>query len=248
MLKNFIACCAIITLISCGRQSQEQSSAEQSQLPGLDTVAVVSDPKSNLYVQTDDFSEVDSSGILVFPLSMGQMGRGGDGLIYKSVPERFFWNLIFLNGRTNERYLLSEQKMIIQNYDLNFVGNADTGIETGKRYIFYEIINDDHNKDRELNLEDPTYLFLTNKEGKQLRQISPTGYDLNNWRYVHSLRRIFMTVRKDSDQNGKFDEKDEVATFSIDIEREKDAVEVFPQEFKNKLKVLFDRDWKSVKK
>jgi hypothetical protein len=243
MQRKIIACWALFALISCGQRSQQQSPVEQPNNPGLDTVAVVSDPSINLKVQTDVFAEIDSSGILVFPLSIGQIGRGGDGLIYKSLPERSFWNMIFLNGNTNERHLLSEQKMIIRNYDLNFGGHSDTGVESGKRHIFYEIIADDHNKDLELSLEDPTYLFLTNKQGKQLRQISPSGYDLISWRYVRSLHRIFMAVRKDSDQNGKFDEKDEVANFSIDVERESEAVEVFPREFRNKLKVLYERDW-----
>lgn len=56
-----------------------------------------------------------------------------------------------------------------------------------------------------------------------------------------------MALTKDSDKDRKFGEKDEVTTFQIDIDKETQPTEIFSTEFKNKLKVLFDRDWKRIK-
>ena len=56
-----------------------------------------------------------------------------------------------------------------------------------------------------------------------------------------------MAVTKDSDKNRKFRDKDEVTTFQIDIDKETQPTEIFSTEFKNKLKVLYDRDWKRIK-
>lgn len=57
-----------------------------------------------------------------------------------------------------------------------------------------------------------------------------------------------MTVGKDSDNNIEFDNSDEIATFEIELDKGTEAKEVFGDDFKNKLKILFDRDWKRLKK
>ncbi len=45
----------------------------------------------------------------------------------------------------------------------------------------------------------------------------------------------------------KFDYEDEVVTYEIDIEKDSIGKEIFPTQFKNKLKLLYDRDWKLIK-
>jgi hypothetical protein len=37
-----------------------------------------------------------------------------------------------------------------------------------------------------------------------------------------------------------------VSVFEVDMEKEAPATEIFPQELKNKLKLLYDKDWKKV--
>ena len=62
------------------------------------------------------------------------------------------------------------------------------------------------------------------------------------------MNKILLTVRKDSDKNNKFDGKDEVTTFEVDIDKGTQPKEVFSTDFKDKLKILYDRDWKRLKK
>ncbi len=56
-----------------------------------------------------------------------------------------------------------------------------------------------------------------------------------------------MTLKKDSNKDNLFDEKDETVMYDLSASFDKDAAEIFTVDFKNKLKVLFDRDWKRVK-
>lgn len=248
MLRHIIFLSTIILLTSCGQNQQGQQNQTNADSTFIDSIAVLNDPKNNLNIQTNSFSEIDSSGILMFPLSMGESERDGASLSYKEMPSNSFWNIIFLNSRTNEYHLLSDKKMLIRNYDFKYSSNANLDIAQTNRHIFYSITSDDFNKDKKLTEEDPKYLFVSDKEGNDFRQISPSNYDLQNWQFIKSVNKVLLTVRKDSDKNNKFDDKDEVTTFEVDIDKRTEAKEVFSTDFKNKLKILYDRDWKRLKK
>ncbi len=248
MLRFIIFLSAVFTLISCGQDKHETQTPQNSDNPILDSVAVVNDPKNNLNIQTTSFSEIDSSGILMFPLSMGESERDGGSLSYKEMPSNSYWNIIFLNSKINEYHLLSDRKMLIRNYDFKYSSNINVDIAQTSRHIFYSITLDDYNKDKKLTDEDPKYLFVSDKEGNDFRQISPLNYDLQNWQFIKSVNKILMTVKKDSDKNNKFDENDEVTTFEVEIDKGSEPKEIFSTDFKNKLKILYDRDWKRLKK
>jgi hypothetical protein len=247
MFRQILILSAVFILTSCGQNAQHQNH-QNIDSTVVDSVAVLNDPKNNLNIQTNSFTEIDSSGILVFPLSMGESERDGGSLSYKEMPSNTFWNIIFFNSKTSEYHLLSERKMLIGSYDFKYSSNDYIDIAQTKKFIFYTVATDDYNKDKKLTNEDPKYLFITNKEGNNFRQISPVNYDLNNWQFIKSSSKVIMTVKKDSDKNNKFDDKDEVSTFEIDLEKGTEAKEIFTIDFKNKMKILFDRDWKRLKK
>jgi hypothetical protein len=69
---------------------------------------------------------------------------------------------------------------------------------------------------------------------------------LQNWQFIKSANKVLMTVRKDSDRNKKFEHKDEVSTFEINLDVGTEPKEVFSTDFKNKLKILYGRDWKRL--
>lgn len=238
----------IIFLTSCEQNKQNQQNHTSSNSNTVDTISVVNDPKNNLNIQTNVFSEIDSSGVLMFPLSMGESGRDGGSLSYKEVPSNSFWNIIFLNSSTNEYHLLSERKMLIRNYDFKYSSNDNVDIAQTSRHIFYSVTSDDFNKDKKLTDEDPTYLFVSDKQGNNFRQISPSNFDLQNWRFIPSVNKVLLTLKKDSDNNSKFDNTDEVTTFEVEIDKGTEPKEVFSKDFKNKLKILYDRDWKRLAK
>lgn len=244
MTKHFLYLLTLTLIISCGQNNKQQEQGTSTS----DSLAVVNDPKNNLNIQTNSFSEIDSSGVLMFPLSMGETEREGGSLSYKEMPNNGYWNIIFYNSKTKDYNLLSDKKMIIGNYDYKY-GSADNeNISQTTNHIFYTVRTDDFNKDKKLTDQDPQYLFISDKFGNNFRQISPTNYNLNNWKYIKSSNKVIMTVGKDSDKNIKFDNSDEITTFEIELDKGTEAKEVFGDDFKNKMKILFDRDWKRLKK
>lgn len=211
-----------------------------------------SDNNSNnnafLNVQMSNFTEIDSSGILMFPLTMSESERNDDGSqLYKSMPQNSYWNIIFLDTRTNGCHLLSNKKMLIRGYDYKYDTDAKIELNENQKYIFYTIITEDLNGDKIFNHKDATYLFATDRYGKNLIQLSPSGYDLVNWKYIKASDKVISTARKDSNHDKKFDEGDEVVAFEFDLTKNPNPVEIFPDSLKNNLKILYDRDWKKVK-
>lgn len=238
---------ALLLLCSCQNKPGQQEPPVHSDTTIVDTVAVLNSLKSNLNVQTNTFSEIDSSGIIMFPLSMGETGRGGGSLSYKEVPGNSYWNVVFYNSHTGSYHLLSERKMLIRDYDFKYSGEDYPGTEQTNKYIFYKVTVEDYNKDRKLTTEDPEYLFVSDKEGQNFRQVSPARYDLRSWQFIKSSNKVLMTLAKDSEADKKFDEKDEVVSFEMNLDKDTSAKEIFSTPFKNKLKILYDRDWKRIK-
>lgn len=240
MITRGILIFTIVTFFSCGEKKQGRSNSENSQLDSLNN------PINFLNIQTSSFSEVDSSGILIFPLSMGESERSSGSLIYKEVPNYSNWNIIFWNSKSNEYHLLTDKKVLIREYNLN--SENETNGNRTYNAIYYKVTSFDYNNDKLLNDKDPDYLYISDREGNNFRRISPELYTLINWYFIRSSNKVVMTVKKDSDNDKEFDDDDEISTFEIDINKETEPRQVFFDDFKKKLKVLYDRDWKRLKK
>ncbi len=235
MSKNSFLIVAIVFLFSCNKKKGQ----------GNEPVANNTDtnPIDNLNIQTSSFTQVDTSGVMMFPLSMGETKRDGGSSSYKEIPNYLNWNIIFFNSNTDECHLLTDKKILIRSYDLE-----KNDEESSYPYIFYVATSFDYNKDKLLTEADPEYLFISDRAGNNFRQISPDEASLVNWEFIKSSNKVLMTVRKDSDKDKEFDYSDEIATFQMDIGKDITAKQVFANDFKNRLKALYDRDWKRLKK
>ncbi len=160
------------------------------------------------------------------------------------MPNNNYWNILFHNTKSNTTHLLSEKKILIQSFHPENGRFANQETNQFNQYIYYEAISHDYNRDKKLSNSDPVYLFISDKLGGEFRQISPSNGSVINWKFVHSSKKIIMTVKKDSDKNFVFDEGDETAAYEYNPGNESGAVEIFSTELKNKLKSLYNRDWK----
>ncbi|GAO42712.1 hypothetical protein FPE01S_01_17280 [Flavihumibacter petaseus NBRC 106054] len=238
-------------MISCSHGSGNRQSREAADSIVTDSIAISDNPKNYLNIQTKNFTEIDSSGILMLPLTMGESPDESGGLYYKSIPVSSCWNMIFLNLRTNEYHLLSDKKIVIRDYEFYNSGDYNTSYRTtinkSDKFLFYTVTSDDYNKDKKLTSEDPTYLFVSDKEGRNFKQISPSNYDIQKWKFIPSVNKIIIAARKDTNRNTRFEENEEVTTFEVDFNRGMEPQEVFTADFKRQLRELYDRDWKRIK-
>lgn len=246
-MSRFYTYLLILSVLAACKEQPKTEEPKREVTAGnimVDSVAIVNSTESNLNVQTNSFVEIDSSGILMFPLSMSESKRDGGSLSYKELPNNTYWNILFFNSKTGEQHLLTDKKVLIFNFDYRY-GNSDLiDVAETPSAILYRIVLNDYNRDRVLSADDPDYLFSSDKQGNNFRQISPENCNLISWQYIKSANKIIMIVTKDTDANREFGEKDEVSAFQFNLGTDSLASEVFSPELKNSLKVMFGKDWK----
>ena len=221
---------------------------------------VTYDSDTTSIVQTEnkaslDFSyvvDVDSAEWLAYPLSIG--GYGGrveeykDYLssgISKNSNHPFYWNILFYNTKTQESHGLDTMKMVIHEFSAE---NKAHG-KTANQFCFYEITKLDSNKDGLLDEKDPQYLFVSNKAGKNLKQITPNDTKVLTWSFPRKSDFMLIRVIKDSNRDGVFDLlMDNESLMRVDFKPEPTmAYEVFPQKLKQEMQALADKQWKKKK-
>ena len=232
MLKNITIAACIMMIVACGENKSDHP--EQSPDAAIDTTA------SSFDVNIGSFSEIDSSGIMMIPLvlSSGNDDREEIPGYSNSGGATNYWNILFYNSISREQHLLTDKKILINEF-------SDDDRSTDK-HIFYSVITDDFNSDKVLNKNDPHYLFITDKQGNNFMQVSPTGASVRSWQYIKASNKIVMTVIKDTTHDKEFDEKDEVSIFEYEINKSASPTEVIPEKLKGQLKSLYDKDWKKA--
>ena len=225
-------------LFSCKNESKDSIEA---------TVTETKKNKSQLKIETPDLSEIDSSGILLMPLKIGETIDQSFGSSYESRQEEYYWNIIFYNSKTSEKHLLSENRMLISNYT-NDYGSSSTGsnntidASSSKKHLFYNIRIFDGNKNGKLDLNDPEYLFISTRTGLELKQLSPKNTDLVSWNYIESSNKVMMNVQHDSNGDKTWNEKDQLITYEYDLNTNTSKM-VFDDQYKTYLKENFTKNW-----
>lgn len=234
-MKSYYFLLITIFFFSCEKIMQQPNIINNA----LETSETEANPE-NLLLKINNPIEIDSSGIIMFPLKMKQKGKRYSSSSYKTIPENQSWNMLFYNSNTNETHLLSEEKMLITSYNYK----TSRAYASHNNYIFYEIIKDDWNADKLLNSEDPTYLFVSDKKGKNFKQISPKNHDLVDW-ITLSNNKLILFTKIDKNKNKKFDKNDEIFPIEVSLDSLK-TKEIISPLLKTKLKELYDRDWKKI--
>ena len=187
---------------------------------------------------------VDSSHIIIYPLifertsSRSSFSSGSDSKIT-------FWNLVFYNSDNNTQHLLTYNKKVIIN-SIHFCGSsssssnddciAQKGFNLYKNNILYDVTSTDFNHNDNLDDDDPNYLYVSDKQGNNFRQISPDNYNITSWEVLTGTSKIILQGQKDSNGDRKFDNNDQVTPMLVDITSGKVATEIFSRKYMDSLK------------
>ncbi len=249
MFKLIATVFSTMLLISCSENNLNNPTKPNPIDAPKDSIAIVSNPEVKPAVVSSGFFPIDTSGILLFPLSFSHAEKKSTNSVEYSTRSDAadYWNIIFLNTKTNQSHILSEQKMLITNFHSNYNSSDNNSALNGK-YIYYNIITNDYNKDQILDKKDPSYLFISDKKGNNLQQVSPDNHHLLNWQFITSSNKIMMITLKDSDQNKQFDDKDETVIYEFEPGKSSVANQTFTADFNNKLKWLYHKHWQQGNK
>lgn len=237
MKKNLLLTLSIGALVACN--------SNESKLESIPTSGN-SDPITKLNIQAENFEEIDSTGVLMFPLSMGQNRNSVDAKIYKDIPADQHWNILFLDTSNNVQHLLTDKKILINSYNYKYNQENGLTIPYKSKYIFYTVKSEDFNQDKVLTQDDPDYLFVSDKQGNNFRQISPKNMHIGAWKLLPN-DKVVMTAYRDSNTNKEFDEQDESGIYEVIIGSNETPKEIINPNTKELIKKLYARDWKKVK-
>lgn len=186
--------------------------------------------------------QIDSSAIVMYQLDFAEKDQssGSGSFISKSDRQPAYWNIVFLNTKTRQYHLLdSTRKMRI----LSVNREADDAVprsQSKSNYIFYSITTDDLNKDGNLDDDDPDYLFISDKSGNNLKQISPAGYDVRSWKLISATNKVLMETVAVKAEKG---DDPEIVPFIYDLAGGAAPQKTFAPDFINKTKALYNYQW-----
>ncbi len=227
MLKKYFFLLAIALLSSCNNKQQTApntvppnttETSEDKEKPIIPTLI------SKVFIEIDSLSDY-----VMYPLTWKKnmeqnrksswLGSGSkDGSNYHD------WNILFYNTKTNKSHLLHQQTNLFitdiiikdvkkEEYD-NSYGRYEnkTIYDTQKLniskpdYIFYLVLSEDYNKNGLLETNiDPSYLYISDRDGKNFRQLSPKNIHVQDWKFI-SQNEILLHGIQDTNQDKTFDD------------------------------------------
>ncbi len=171
-----------------------------------------------------------------FNLSNDNFKFGGDGYWEKDYRFTFF-NLIFYDLEKDSSYLFFENERALIH---QVIPNINKEGEDASRFIFYRIQNRDYNLDGKISSKDGEYLFISDKKGKNLIQLTPNNTKLRSWTIIKKSNIILAEVLVDINDDKKFIEKDdEVRLLKIDLEKLKKGKPLLDDSLEKQLKEQF---------
>ena len=194
----------------------------------------------------------------MYPLKLNNNNEEGSGLGSSSSSyssPTTFWNIVFYNTANGECHLLDDKrKMVIFSYNprnsnvgssssSDFNEYLENGYNQVDKLLYYSLTTLDYNKDGKLNAEDPNYLFISDKAGKNFKQVSPDNLNVTNWQTIKGANKILIQVTKDTNNDKKFNDKDETIPMVYDLNTNGISKDIFNDEFKIKLKKQLDEQW-----
>ncbi|BCL35565.1 hypothetical protein [Nostoc sp. MS1] len=143
------------------------------------------------------------------------------------------YNLIFYHKQTGESHILLDKKAIINSYDLLEAKITDKPVT---RAWFYQIIDQDTNKDKNLNQEDAVIGYISDLSGKNLIQVTPNNTKIINWVVLPSQKAIFIKIIKDSDNDNKFTGADKTNFVRVSLEKPSIGTEIISEQIEQIVK------------
>ncbi|MEG3991505.1 hypothetical protein QUA13_31170 [Microcoleus sp. S28C3] len=147
------------------------------------------------------------------------------------------YNMIFYNKNSGESNILLNKKALISKFEYLLgkqepenpsEGNVQTNQPKQNRsqkvsrkpqnqWLLFHIIDSDTNADGKLDRADAIIGYLSNLGGKSLQAITPPDTQLMSWVFDEKSGGIFLTIRKDSDGDRKFTEKDGIDFVRVNV-------------------------------
>ncbi|BAT56399.1 hypothetical protein NOS3756_54040 [Nostoc sp. NIES-3756] len=179
----------------------------------------------------------EQSDYLMIPVNATEKNQEKKGSLDLSRYDKrdyvLLYNLIFYHKQTGENHVLLDKRAIINSFDLLEAKNTDKPII---RAWFYQIIDQDTNKDKNLNQEDAVIGYMSDLSGKNLKQVTPNNTRIINWVVLPSQNIILIKILKDSNNDNKFTGVDRTNFVRVSLDNPSIGTEIISEQIEQKVK------------
>jgi hypothetical protein len=145
-----------------------------------------------------------------------------------------YMEIYFYNSNTNQsKKLFGGQLALIQSfsnrqyyYDKFRVSDLPANILPG--HIVYLARTENYNDDKALDSDDPLYLYISDKKGEGLKQITPNGFNVVSWTLSKDRKIILVKMQNDKNRNKKFGNGDDELYYRIDLNDDISKIKCYP--------------------
>lgn len=168
------------------------------------------------------------------------------------------YNMIFYNKTSGESHILLNKKALISKFEYLFgkkepenprnqnVTTNQPKQDSSKKLpskpqnqlLLFHVIDSDTNADGKLDGADAIIGYLSNLAGKSLQAITPPNTQLVSWIFDQKSGAIFMTIRKDSDGDRKFTEKDAIDFVRVNVSKPSVGKEIIDSKTQQELQKI----------
>ncbi len=243
----FISMVSIVLVLSCNNPVPGKAVVIDSVQWAIDTVLADNDSLMNgILGNTYETLDIDSSEYAILPLAAPRFDREGSDAkkffgssSYKDEGS-YYWNLIFYNEITRQSHLLDTSKQLIQNI---YINNKESKGYYASKYILYDITKKDFNGNGLLDFDDPQYLFISDLDGRNLKQISPDNAHVISWEFPKKSNFLIVKFRYDMNKDRQFDDKDATTWIRVDIDPTIKQTPLLLPSFEEDIKRLFKKQY-----
>jgi hypothetical protein len=137
-------------------------------------------------------------------------------MVVISVWEDYGRSLLFVDTKNIKQYKLNLPKPF--RLDQHFLNKP--GKFRGQKYVMFKASTADGNKDGKIDWGDPTYLYICDTHGQNVKQISPDKLNVKNCVVNPQTNTVTFIATEDTDGNGKYskDDLDKIFIFNLTSE------------------------------
>ena len=184
-------------------------------------------------VNFSDPFQIDSSEYFLIPKLIDHDPQQVYGKGKGYLPWGSYSDILFYNSKTNQTKKLFDGKLaLITTFNPRryyYESDKDKEMPTNilPNHIVYLARTDNFSGDNALDTDDPLYLYLSTKTGDNLKQITPTGFNVVSWSISKDKKMILAKVQNDKNRNKKFGNGDDELYFRIDLNNDISKIQCY---------------------
>ena len=133
-------------------------------------------------------------------------------------------NLVFQHIHSEKMTPLTDQ-----NWKIHSVVFLDEFYrKTGKQLLIYRISDRDNNQDDKIDQDDLVSLYSSRLDGTQLIKLTKDDEQLDEYKIIAAMDRLYIRTVSDSDENGKFDHRDKFHFYYQELQEALKPIEYRP--------------------